>query len=186
MSFLKVNLSHLITRQFSSIKRSSLREVIARPEIDKNVTVRGWIKTVRAMKSNIFVDINDGSTGENLQLVCNKEDKPSLGFGSSIEASGLLSKTPKGQLEVKVSKLNPISSCPLEGYPYVAKQSYAPEYIRENLHLRSRVSSFNSMARCRHTLTNAINNYLDREGFIQIHTPILTGKSKVSEIIHRV
>lgn len=178
MNFLKIHASRFVSRQCSSFQRSSLREVIKQQELDKKVTVRGWIKTVRAMKTNIFVDINDGSTGENLQLVCSKDDKAKLGFGSSIEASGLLSKTSKGQLEVQVSNLNPISDCPLDGYyPYVAKQSYAPEYIRENLHLRSRVSSFNSMIRCRHTLTNAINNYLDREGFIQVHTPILTGKS---------
>jgi asparaginyl-tRNA synthetase len=128
------------------------------------------------MKENIFADLNDGSTGEILQIICSKSDKPKLGFGSSVEATGTLSVAPKGQLELKVRDLKLLGDCPLEGFPFVARQSYSPEYIREKLHLRSRVSSFNSMVRCRHNLTNIINNYLHREGFLQIHTPVLTGE----------
>lgn len=76
---------------------------------------------------------------------------------------------------MKVKDLKLLGDCPLDGnYPFVARQSFAPEYIRQKLHFRSRVSSFNSMVRCRHTLSNIINNYLYNEGFIQIHTPILT------------
>lgn len=155
----------------------TLKEVITtNKEINKEVKVKGWIKTNRAMKQLIFADINDGSTGENLQLVCDKSEKAKLGFGSSVEASGILSQTPKGQLELQVKDLKLIGDCPVADgtYPYVARQSYPPEYIRENLHFRSRISSFNSMIRCRHNLTNIINNYLDREGFIQVNTPILT------------
>jgi asparaginyl-tRNA synthetase len=154
----------------------TLKEIFAKKEINKEVKIRGWIKTNRDMKKLVFADINDGSTGENLQLVCDKSEKAKLGFGSSVEASGVLSQTPKGQLELQVKDLKLIGECPLADgtYPYVARQSYPPEYIRENLHFRSRVSSFNSMVRCRHNLTNIINNYLDREGFIQVNTPILT------------
>lgn len=105
----------------------------------------------------------------------NKTEKSKLNFGASVEASGQLSQTPKGQLEVKVKDLKLLGGCPLDGnYPFVARQSFAPEYIRQKLHFRSRVSSFNSMIRCRNTLSNIINNYLFNEGFIQIHTPILT------------
>ena len=164
-------------RTFCSVS-TTLKEVIAKRNVNQEVKVRGWIKTNRVMKSNIFADINDGSTGENLQLVCDTSEKAKLGFGSSVEASGMLLETPKGQLEVKVNKLKLVGECPLSDgtFPFVARQSYAPEYIRENLHFRSRVSSFNSMIRCRHNLTNIINNYLHREGFLQVHTPVLTGK----------
>jgi asparaginyl-tRNA synthetase len=164
---------HFFKRNHHS-KASTLKDVFVKRALDENVSVRGWIKTVRAMKEFIFCDINDGTCGENLQLVCNKTDKSKLTFGSSIEATGLLSQTPKGQLEVKVDKINLIGECPAENYPFVAKTSYTPEYIRENLHFRSRVSNFNSMIRCRHRLTNIINNYLNNEGFVQIHTPIIT------------
>lgn len=164
-----------ICRRYSS-KATTLKDVIANQKLNHPVTVQGWIKTNRVMKDLVFADVNDGSTGENLQLVCNKRDKPKVGFGSAVEATGVLSKTPKGQLEVKVSDLKLFGECPLDGgFPFVARQSYPPEYIRQNLHFRSRVSSFNSMIRCRHNLTNIINNYLHKEEFVQIHTPILTG-----------
>jgi len=166
-----------------STAHSTIKEVIAKQSVNQEVKIKGWIKTVRAMKSNIFVDVNDGSTGENLQIVCESKDKTKLGFGSSIEATGILAKTPKGQLEIKASAIQQLGECPLDGvFPYVARQSYAPEYIRENLHLRSRVSSFNSMMRCRHNLTSSINNYLDKEGFILVNTPILTGEEIESSL----
>jgi asparaginyl-tRNA synthetase len=173
----KFRISQNLIRKYCT-STPSLKDVIAKKELNKEVKVKGWIKSVRAMKENIFADINDGSTGLNLQIVCDKSDKAKLGFGSSIEASGTFSLAPKGQLELKVKELKLLGECPLDGnFPYVARQSYAPEYIREKLHFRSRVSTFNSMIRCRHNLTNTINNYLHREGFLQIHTPILTGKT---------
>ena len=128
------------------------------------------------MKELIFLDVNDGSCSQNLQLVCSKKDKEKITFGASLEASGVLSETPKGQLEIKVRNYKIHGECPADSnYPFVAKQSYPPEYIRQNLHYRSRVGPFNSALRCRHNLTNIINNYLSKENFIQIHTPILTG-----------
>lgn len=162
-----------IFRSYST-KSLTIKEIFSSKQLNKPVKVKGWVKTIRSMKELLFSDINDGTSGDNLQLVCDKSNKSKLIFGSSIEASGMLSETPKGQLEVKVDNIKVIGDCPPEGYPYVARTSYAPEYIRENLHLRSRVSSFNSMARCRHELSNIIHNYLHREGFIQIHTPIIT------------
>lgn len=164
-------LKNILLRKYST---STLKDIHKARRIDQNVKVQGWIKTVRSMKELLFCDINDGTTGENLQLVCNKSEKSKLGYGSSIEASGRLSQTPKGQLELKVENVKVIGECPAENYPYVARTSYSPEYIRENLHFRSRISAFNAMVRCRHELTNITNNYLHREGFIQIHTPILS------------
>lgn len=177
-NMIRLNINANLIRTYCT-SNFTLKDVIVQRDLNKKVKVQGWIKTVRAMKELIFADINDGSTGENLQIVCNKSEKAKLGFGSSVEATGTLDQTPKGQLELKVDNLKQIGECPLDGtFPYVARQSYAPEYIRENLHLRSRVSSFNSMMRCRHNLTNIINNYLDSEGFMQVHTPILTGKKR--------
>lgn len=163
-------LKNLILRKYST----SLKEVFKTRRINQDVNVKGWIKTTRSMKELVFCDINDGTTGENLQLVCNKAEKSKLCFGSSIEVSGKLAETPKGQLEVQVRDVKVIGDCPAENYPFAARSSYSPEYIRENLHFRSRVSAFNSMIRCRHELTNITNNYLHKEGFIQIHTPILS------------
>lgn len=64
--------------------------------------------------------------------------------------------------------------CDLEGFPFLARKTYPPEYIREHLHLRSRVSAFNSVLRVRHHAAAAFHDYFHRNGYTQIHTPILT------------
>lgn len=127
------------------------------------------------MKENVFIDINDGSCNKNIQVVLSNENKPNINFGASFQAAGILSETSKGQLELKVNSCEILGKCPItENYPYTPRQSYPADYIRQYLHLRSRVSSFNSVLRVRNQASNSINNYLNDKGFIQIHTPILT------------
>uniref|UniRef100_A0A182MMD0 asparagine--tRNA ligase n=1 Tax=Anopheles culicifacies TaxID=139723 RepID=A0A182MMD0_9DIPT len=139
------------------------------------VNVKGWVKSVRNMKGNLFVDINDGSVPQNFQLVINKEKQFDTAYGSSIEACGTIVASPRNQLELHVETLTELGKCPLtEGYPFYPKKSYPPEYIRNHLHLRSRVNSMASTFRVRHEATRAYNEYLQQNGFIQIHTPVLT------------
>ncbi|XP_035895788.1 probable asparagine--tRNA ligase, mitochondrial [Anopheles stephensi] len=139
------------------------------------VNVKGWVKSVRNMKGNLFVDINDGSGPRNLQLVVNKEKNIDTAYGSSVDACGVIVASPKNQLELHVDTLTEVGKCPLtEGYPFYPKKSYPPEYIRNHLHLRSRVNSMASTFRVRHEATRAFNEYLQQEGFVQIHTPVLT------------
>jgi asparaginyl-tRNA synthetase len=70
----KFRISQNLIRKYCT-SAPSLKDVIAKKELNKEVKVKGWIKSVRAMKENIFADINDGSTGLNLQIVCDKSDK---------------------------------------------------------------------------------------------------------------
>ncbi|XP_049279675.1 probable asparagine--tRNA ligase, mitochondrial [Anopheles funestus] len=139
------------------------------------VNVKGWVKSVRNMKGNLFVDINDGSAAQNFQLVINKDKHIDTAYGSSIEACGVIAASPKNQLELHVDTLTELGKCPLtEGYPFYPKKTYPPEYIRNHLHLRSRVNSMASTFRVRHEATRAFNEYLQQQGFVQIHTPVLT------------
>ncbi|XP_053670186.1 probable asparagine--tRNA ligase, mitochondrial [Anopheles nili] len=139
------------------------------------VNVKGWVKSVRNMKGNLFVDVNDGSVATNFQLVINKEKHIDTAYGSSIDARGVLVASPKNQLELHVDSLTELGKCPLsEGFPFYPKKSYPPEYIRNHLHLRSRVNSMASTLRVRHEATRAFNEYLQHDGFVQIHTPVLT------------
>ena len=117
---------YIISRSFSS-NSPTIKEIFRFRQLNQPLKVKGWIKTIRSMKELFFSDINDGTTGENLQLVCSKSDKSKLIFGSSIEATGMLTQTPKGQLEVKVDNIKVIGDCPAENYPYVARTSYTPE-----------------------------------------------------------
>lgn len=127
------------------------------------------------MKENLFVDVNDGSCCNNVQVVISKETIKSVNFGASIEAQGVVALTPREQLEVKATNFKVLGDCPpLDGFPFAARHSYPPEYIREHLQFRSRVSSFNSMLRVRNCAQLIINQFLNEENFICIDTPILT------------
>lgn len=139
------------------------------------IQIKGWVKSVRKMKDNIFLDVNDGSCGQNLQLVVSKLVARDTAYGSSVDATGTLGRTPKNQLELKVDTLKELGPCPLaEGYPFYPKKTYPPDYVRNHLHLRPQVGSVGSTLRVRHQATKCFNDYLDREGFVQIHTPIIT------------
>lgn len=136
---------------------------------------QGWIKSVRKLKENAFLDVNDGTCAGNLQLVISKTLLNEAAYGSSVDASGILGRTPKNQLELKVEHFQELGNCPLaEGYPFYPKKTYPPDYIRNHLHLRPQTPSFASTLRVRHHVTKCFNDYLDREGFVQIHTPTIT------------
>ncbi|XP_062563694.1 probable asparagine--tRNA ligase, mitochondrial [Armigeres subalbatus] len=139
------------------------------------INVKGWIKSVRKLKEHVFLEMNDGSCSKNLQLVVSKTQLKQAAYGSSISAAGRLGLTPRNQLELKVDHFQELGDCPLsEGYPFYPKKTYSPDYVRNHLHLRPQTSSFASTLRVRHHVMKCFNNYLDREGFIQIHTPVIT------------
>ncbi|XP_037029732.1 probable asparagine--tRNA ligase, mitochondrial [Bradysia coprophila] len=137
------------------------------------IQIKGWIKAQRVMKNVIFVDVNDGSTSRNLQtIIKNEQMKP--GYASSVCAKGVLSQTPKGQLELIADDFQVINKCDIDKFPFQPRTSYPPEVIREHLHLRSRVSGFSSVLRVRHHASASFHNYFNRTGYSQIHTPILS------------
>ncbi|XP_058825575.1 probable asparagine--tRNA ligase, mitochondrial [Topomyia yanbarensis] len=141
----------------------------------EQLQMKGWIKSIRRMKDNIFLDMNDGSCSTNIQLVVGKSQLQDVAYGSSVDVCGILARTARNQLELKVDKLQELGNCPLsEGYPFYPKKSYPPDYIRNYLHLRPQTSSISSMLRVRHHASKYFNDYLDREGYLQIHTPIIT------------
>lgn len=75
---------------------------------------KGWVKSNRPMKKYHFVDINDGSSPENLQVLFDKNSKlksTSVGFGAAITASGKLAQTPKGQLELQAEDVTLVGKC---------------------------------------------------------------------------
>lgn len=75
-------------------------------DLGKIVRVRGWITAKRSMKSTIFLDVNDGSGAQNLQVLSAKDSTHSpLGYGASVDAFGVVGQTPSGQLELKAESL---------------------------------------------------------------------------------
>lgn len=131
---------------------------------------------MRKMKENIFFDLNDGSCDKKLQVLVAPNLKPNdLSIGASIIVSGSLNPTPKGGMELRADNLEVCGKCVLtDGYPFAPRKSYASEYIRQYLHLRPRTNKFSSLLRIRDGVQKAFVDHLHKEGYIQIHTPILT------------
>lgn len=110
-----------------------------------------------------------------MQVVINGKIKSNVTVGSSVQASGILKKSPKGQSEIVADGVTVLGECDLsKGYPFAPRKQYEPDYVREYLHLRPKTRSFASVLRIRHAATLGIHNYLDKNGYFNIHTPIIT------------
>lgn len=134
------------------------------------------MKAMRKMKDNVFIDVSDGSCSKKLQVLISKSKKPrSLTYGAAIEAAGSLVMNKNGQLELAAEDLSVVGPCiVVDGYPFAPRKSYPPDYVRQFLHLRPRTNTFGALLRARDAASHAVNQHLRNNGYIQIHTPILT------------
>lgn len=155
---------------------SRISDLLISKPIDSSVTVQGWIKGLRKMKDLTFVDINDGSCIKRLQILIPSHDKPNqLAFGASVRASGVLKTNSKGDLEMSADNIQIIGPCVFtDGYPFAARKSYPPDYVRQFLHLRSRTTTFGALLRIRGAVSHSVHKYFSKLGFLFVHTPILT------------
>uniref|UniRef100_A0A1B6DPV1 Aminoacyl-tRNA synthetase class II (D/K/N) domain-containing protein n=1 Tax=Clastoptera arizonana TaxID=38151 RepID=A0A1B6DPV1_9HEMI len=162
-----------ILRRFSNAR---IVDILSKKDFDHKMTIKGWIKGLRKMKGNIFIDVDDGSCMKKLQVVIPKEISPkTLSYGSSVEASGQLILNSNKEMELTASTVNVIGNCEvLDSYPFAPRKKYPPEYVRQFLHLRPRTQSFSSLLRLRHAATLAFHTFFNREGFIHINVPVLT------------
>ncbi|XP_059479046.1 probable asparagine--tRNA ligase, mitochondrial isoform X2 [Neocloeon triangulifer] len=175
--FLQKNFAkNIFSTRFERTLHSSVAELL-KNDVKGIVTVKGWVKNIRKMKGVLFVDINDGSGSEKLQVVVPKEMKPeNLGFGASVEASGIISLNSYNMKEIKAEHFQLIGACgdPKSGYPFAAKERYSDDYVRQYLHLRPRHPSFASILRLRDAAMRGLHNILGEMGYICVNTPILT------------
>ena len=127
------------------------------------------------MKDNIFLDVSDGTSSQNLQVVCSKTITPkNLAYGCSIEAEGKMFTAPNGRAELNAEKILVIGEESLENYPFAPRKQYAADYVRQYLHLRPRTRTFSSILRLRNLADQAIREHFKSRDFIYIHTPIFT------------
>nr|XP_018901736.1 PREDICTED: probable asparagine--tRNA ligase, mitochondrial isoform X1 [Bemisia tabaci] len=161
--------------RFKSI-HSKISEIFSAPPSNTPAVIKGWVKSVRKMKGMIFLDVNDGSTCHKLQIVASKTTVPkNLSYGCSIVACGPVILNPQNQLELRAEELSVVGSCDLtNGYPFLPRKSYDAEYVRQYLHLRPRTNSFSSLLRLRHHASWTLRQYLNMNGYIEVHTPVLT------------
>ena len=145
----------------------------------KEVTVEGWVKTVRDSKTFGFIELNDGSFFKNIQIVfddtlSNFADICKLTISSSIAVTGKFIKTEgaKQPFEIKASKIDIEYTADLD-YP-LQKKRHSFEYLRTIAHLRPRTNTFNAVFRVRSVLSYAIHKFFQERGFVYVHTPIIT------------
>lgn len=156
----------------------SIAELLVSENYLHEVKVNGWVRTFR---SNRFIALNDGSTIKNIQCVIDFEKTdPSIikriTTGAALSITGLLAESVgSGQsVEIQVSKIEILGDSNPDKYPIQPKK-HSFEFLREQAHLRIRTNTFSAVMRLRSALSFAIHQYFTKNGFFNVHTPIITG-----------
>jgi asparaginyl-tRNA synthetase len=148
--------------------------------IDKEVQLNGWVRKIRDQKNFGFIELNDGTFFKGVQVVFdnnlkNFADVAALSISSSIVVHGKVVKSQgAGQnFEVMASAVEIVQKADLE-YPLQNKR-HSFEFLREIAHLRARTNTFSAVFRVRSVLAYAIHKFFNEQGFVYVHTPIITG-----------
>lgn len=148
--------------------------------IEKEVKVAGWVKTMRNSKVFGFIELNDGTFFNNIQIVFddklnNFADVCKLTISSSIIVTGTLVKTEnaKQPFEIHSTEIE-IYNLSSTDYP-IQKKNTSFEFLRTVAHLRPRTNTFNAVFRVRSMLSYAIHKFFQERGFVYVNTPIITG-----------
>lgn len=156
-------------------------EVLRHGQADDQVMVQGWLRTKRTLKDFSFVEVNDGSSLANLQVVLDGSladyDRllAQLQTGAAVVVEGKL--TPslgKGQrVELKAAKLELLGGADPGSYP-LQKKRHSFEFLRTIGHLRPRTNTIGAVMRVRNACATAIHQFFQERGFLWVHTPIIT------------
>lgn len=157
-----------------------IAEVLRNGQPDQSLTIQGWVRTKRELKDFAFMEVNDGSSMANLQVVLNPDLSDyetivkQLNTGTSVEVTGVLVESlGKGQrIELKASSVKVYGEAD-ENYP-LQKKRHSFEFLRTISHLRSRTNTLGAVFRVRNACSNAIHQFFQERGFLWVHTPIIT------------
>ena len=164
------------------MKRIDIKALFSAPPADGTVvTVCGWAKTVRDSKNIGFIELSDGTCFKNLQIVFeaakleNYKDVAKAGVGTSMQIVGRVVLTPgaKQPLEINADSVELLDVCPSD-YP-LQKKRHSVEFLRTMPHLRPRTNTFAAAFRVRSTAAYAIHKFFQENGFVYVHTPLITG-----------
>ncbi|OCY13234.1 MAG: asparagine--tRNA ligase, partial [Microcystis aeruginosa CACIAM 03] len=140
----------------------------------------GWVRTKRELKEFTFLEVNDGSSLANLQVILEptlpdyENVLKTISTGTAIAVSGNLVLSPgKGQnIELKAAEITLYGDCPAD-YP-LQKKRHSFEFLRTIAHLRARTNTLGAVMRVRNACATAIHTFFQEKGFIWVHTPIIT------------
>ncbi len=149
--------------------------------LGQEVTVKGWVKTIRNQKTFSFIEINDGSTLSNLQIVVDDSVQNYSGIiggittGASISVTGKVAESPaKGQpVEIHASQIDLIGQASADTYP-LQKKRHTFEFLRTIAHLRPRTNTIGAISRVRHALAIATHTFFNQRDFLWLSSPVIT------------
>ena len=148
--------------------------------LDNQVTVGGWVRSIRDSKTFGFIVVNDGSFFETLQVVYhdsmdNFAEISKLNVGAAIIVKGTLVATPQAKqpFEIQAEEVI-IEGASAPDYP-LQKKRHSFEYLRTISHLRPRTNTFQAVFRVRSLIAYAIHQFFQERGFVYVHTPLITG-----------
>jgi asparaginyl-tRNA synthetase len=147
---------------------------------DKEVTIAGWIRSIRDAKAFGFIVLNDGTYFEPIQVVyhdtlSNFAEITKQNVGAAIVVTGILEETPdaKQPFEIQATKVE-VEGTSAPDYP-LQKKRHSFEYLRTISHLRPRTNTFQAVFRVRSLIAFAVHKFFQERNFVYVHTPIITG-----------
>ena len=162
------------------MQRSKIRELLGRESAGDDVLVQGWVKTRRSSKAVSFVQISDGSTLTDIQVVAdeslpNFQAVEALTTGCSVSVVGTLVDSPgKGQkYEIHAKSIEIVGESDPDTYP-LQKKRHTVEFLRDIAHLRPRTTTLGAMARVRNALAYAIHGFFQEKGLLFLQAPMIT------------
>ena len=162
-------------------KRTKIKEILTGGQTGQKVNVKGWVRTKRESKNVVFINLNDGSTIYNIQIVAERdtiaeEELKLITTGACISVDGEVvpSEGSAQHVELRPDAIETLGPADPEKYPLQPKK-HSFQFLREIAHLRPRTATFGAIFRIRHAMIFAIHKFFTERGFINVHTPIITG-----------
>ncbi|MBL6658068.1 MAG: asparagine--tRNA ligase [Flavobacteriales bacterium] len=163
------------------MKHTKVKTLLKGESLKETVCVKGWVRTKRGSKNVSFIAINDGSTINNIQAVAESDSFEEdlikqITTGACVRIVGTLVESQgSGQkVEITAQEIEVLGEADADVYPLQPKK-HSLEFLREKAHLRFRTNTFSAVFRVRHALSFAIHKFFNDKGFVNLHTPIITG-----------
>ena len=163
----------------STMKLRDLRNQAA--EMDgQQVTIAGWVRTIRESRNFAFMELSDGSCFGTVQVVLERESLPQYDLlcaqnvGASVIITGNVVVTPQAKqpFEIKATQ-GEVEGESTPTFP-MQKKRHTMEYLRTQAHLRPRTNTFQAVLRVRSLTAYAIHRFFQERNFVYVHTPIIT------------
>jgi len=176
----KVVIFAAVKNLLKMIKQSKIVDLLKSKDYNREVNVKGWVRTKRESASVAFIALNDGSIIHHIQIVIDMKQfdaelikKTTTGSGISVTGT-LVKSLGKGQsVEIQAKEIVLYGTADPETYP-LQKKGHSLEFLREIADLRPRTNTFGAIFRIRHALAYAIHKYFNDRGFCYLHSPIIT------------